>query len=122
MPPRVPPVVNVSFLKPYHLSPMRFETRPQDEESLPIIGNAGDEPEWEVEAVRESRITRRNRRKFLVKWKGYVKEDWIDLEDMRNSATLIVRYFADRGEPVPLDIQEFFLQEHARQDLPEEGD
>ena len=67
MPPRVPPVVNVSFLKPYHLSPTRFETRPQDEEPLPIVGNLGDEPEWEVEAVRDSRLSRRNRRKFLVK-------------------------------------------------------
>ena len=115
-------MVNVSFLKLYHLLLTRFETRPQDEEPLPIVGNLGDELEWEVEAVRDSRLTRRNRCKFLVKWKGYTKEDWIDLEDMRNSATLIVRYFADRGEPIPLEVQEFFLQEHALQALPDEED
>ena len=111
IPSRVPEVVNLSFIKPYYVSPPKFDARPQADEAIPILD--GEEPEWEVEAIRDSRLTRRARRKFLIKWKGYPREDWVDLEAMTNSATLIIRYFSEKGEAIPNDVQDFFLQQHS---------
>ena len=65
MPSRVPEVVNISFIKPYFVSPAKFSARPQDDEAIPITD--GEEPEWEVEAILDTRLTRRGRRKFLIK-------------------------------------------------------
>ena len=72
-----------------------------------------EEPEWELEAILDTRCTRRNQRMFKVKWRGYPREEWIPVEDMENAATLIIQFFADAGQPVPSDVQDFFLRLHA---------
>ena len=120
MPSQVPKVVNLSFLKPYYVSPHKFDARPQDDEAIPITD--GEEPEWEVEAILDTRLTQRDQRKFLIKWKEYPQEDWVDLEAMTNSAILIIRYFSEKGEAVPNDVQDFFLQQHSLRVQAEEED
>ena len=80
---------------------------------MPLQVPFSDEPEWELESILGTRITRRNQRMFLVAWKGFPRAEWISLEDMENAATLIVQYFATEGEEVPADVQDFFLQIHS---------
>ena len=66
----------------------------------------GKEPEWEIEEILDTRTTRRGWL-FLVKWTGYTRTEWIQLEDMSNAPNAIVQYFAGRNEKVPEDVQKF---------------
>ena len=49
---------------------------------------------------------------FLVKWVGYRREEWLILPDLANSPTLLVQYFAVRGEEVPYDVRDFLSSPH----------
>ena len=97
--------INVSYLKRFEPASDKFPDRPQHPCNLPVVTDDG-EPEWEVEAIRDTRTTRRGRM-FLVKWVGYTREEWLALPDLANSPTLLVQYFAVRGEEVPRDVREF---------------
>ena len=114
MPSRVPEVVNVTFIKPYRSSPERFEGRPKDAEPLPTVV-PDEEPEWEIEAIEDTRISQSGRRKFLIKWVGYPRRDWVDLSEMENAATMVIEYFTQQGRSVPEDVQDFYLQVHYQQ-------
>ena len=124
MPSRVPEVVNLSFIKPFYSSPNRFEARPITDIALPVQQQGMDEPEWELERILDTRLTRRERRMFLVKWVGFPRPEWLDIHDMENASTLIVQYFAESSQAVPEDVQDFFLQLHYErsQELSQSGD
>ena len=110
--------INLSFIKPFRDSPPRFEGRPEADVALPFQGDSLKEPEWELERILDIWISRGNC-KFKVKWRGYPREEWIPLENMENAATLIVQFFAESEQPVPLDVQDFFLRLHAEFSQPE---
>ena len=88
----------------------RFPDRPQHPCNLPVAGDDG-ELEWEVEAIKDTRTTRRGRM-FLIKWLGYTREEWLAMEDLANSPILLVQFFAEKGEEVPQDVQDFLSQQH----------
>ena len=79
---------------------------------MPVQQQGMDEPEWELERILDTKLTRRDRRMFLVKWVGFPRPEWLDIYDMENASTLIVQYFAESSQAVPEDVQDFFLQLH----------
>ena len=67
---KVHPVFNEARLKPY--IPLAFESQKKDPPPPPDL--IGDELEYEVEEVLDSRIQRK-KLQYLVKWKGYPNEE-----------------------------------------------
>jgi hypothetical protein len=80
---RVHPVFHVSLLKRYTPSLPEFGDRHPNQPPPEIVGG---QEEWEVEEILEERM-RRRRREFLVKWKGYGREDatWQTGDDLKNA-------------------------------------
>ena len=83
---RIHPVFNTVRLRPYHED--TIPGRLPDPRPDPVIG--GDDPQWDVEFIKDSRI-RRGKLQFLLKWKGYPHEEstWTKAEDMFDADHLI---------------------------------
>ena len=84
-------VFHVSLLEPYHPSTIPGRTV----EPPPPLELVPGEPEYEVEAVLDSRFVRR-RLLYLVAWKGYTLADatWEPATDLENSAELVAEFHA----------------------------
>jgi hypothetical protein len=67
---KIHPVFGVSKLIPYEEDPI--PGRKSQAPPPPVI--AGENPEWEVEFIKDSRLYR-GKLQFLVKWKGYPHEE-----------------------------------------------
>jgi hypothetical protein len=80
---RVHPVFHVSLLKRYTPSPPEFGNRHPDR-PLPVLVDGNEE--WEVECILDERV-RRRRKEFLVKWKGYGREEatWQSRAELTNA-------------------------------------
>ena len=93
---RLHPVFNVVKLSPAPEDP--FPSRKPIPPSTPEIVDG--EEEWEVEEILDSRVLR-NRLKFLVKWKGFGREDnsWEDSSDVH--APELVQEFYRRHPGAP---------------------
>ena len=50
----------------------------------------GDNPEWEVEYIKDSRLSR-GKLQYLVKWKGYPQEEstWEPADNLKNSRKVV---------------------------------
>jgi hypothetical protein len=68
---KVHPVFHVSLLKRYTPSPPEFGDR-HPNKPLPELVDGREE--WEVECILDER-TRRGRKEYLIKWKGYGREE-----------------------------------------------
>ncbi|CAG8515096.1 1852_t:CDS:2 [Paraglomus brasilianum] len=68
---KIHPAFHVSLLKPYHPSPEEF-ARPTP--PLAIVESDTGQEEYEVEAILDKRIIRKNTQ-YLVKWTGYPLHD-----------------------------------------------
>jgi hypothetical protein len=64
------PVINMEYLKAYHGNPERFHSRviPPPE---PIISSVHDEPEYEIQSIKDHRYTKKGDLEYLVSWVGY---------------------------------------------------
>jgi hypothetical protein len=84
---RAHPVFHVSLLKRYTPSPPEFGNRHPSQPPPDLVD--GHE-EWEVECVLNERM-RRRRKEFLVKWKGYGREEatWQTREDLMNAPEIL---------------------------------
>ena len=86
---RIHPVFHVSLLEPHTANP--FPSRLQELPPIIIIRN---NKEYEVEEILDSKILRRRRLFYLVKWKGYPISDnsWEPAANVRNSRTLVQKF------------------------------
>ena len=92
---RIHPVFHVSLLEPYHKNTMEGRIPPPP----PPIGeitDEGDEREWEVEGILDSRLYYR-KLQYLVTWKGFLKKDdsWEPAEGVKHCQALIRQFHHD---------------------------
>jgi hypothetical protein len=81
---KVHPTFHVSLLK----SVSRDVSKPnQEHNSRPPFDLIHNEPEFEVEAMLESKQQRGRKREYLVKWKGYhpIEASWVNESDMEHA-------------------------------------
>jgi hypothetical protein len=80
---KVHPVFHVSLLKQHTPSLPEFGDRHPNRPPPEVVDG---QEEWEVEEILEER-TRRKRKEFLIKWKGYGREDatWQSEKDLKNA-------------------------------------
>ena len=107
LPPGIPQVQNVTFLFPYHTTPVRFATRPSTQAAEPI--EVEGELEWEVEEVSDYRQQRNGIRRYLVKWVGTPQKQWLPEDAMQHCTREIRRFFLRAGQPLPPEVNEFCL-------------
>ena len=111
LPAGIPAVQNITFLSPYHTSPIRFEDRPASAGTEPELIDG--ELEWEVEQILDFRQNRRGQRRYLVQWTGTPQQQWLD-EELLNHCTQAIRdYFEREGQPMPMAVKEFCLSAEA---------
>ena len=81
------PVFNTVKLRPYYPDPIAG--RKPLQRPPPVI--AGDEPEWEVECIKDSRFVGEHGFQYLVKWKGFPHEEstWEPAVNLKNAADAI---------------------------------
>ena len=84
---RAHPVFHVSLLRRWHPDPIM--ERPQPTNPEPILAD-GEEPEYEVERVLDSRMHYR-KLQYLVQWKGYGPENnsWEPADNLANCPELV---------------------------------
>ena len=94
---RVPPTQNIRFLIKYHTSPDQFASRPAAGATAPecVDGHY----EWEVEDVVAHKTTRSGMR-YLVKWKGFSRKQWLPEANMENSKDLLREYHRRTALPL----------------------
>ena len=123
LPPGIPSVQNVSFLFPYHTSPIRFTSRPVTAAAEPV--NVDGEIEWEVEEVSDFRQQKNGLRRYLVKWAGSPQRQWLPEEEMQHCTLAIRRYFGKLGQSLPTGVNEFCLwaerDQYSEKDDPDAG-
>jgi hypothetical protein len=89
-PPGIHNVFHSKLLRPASYDPLPSQAQ-DDEQPPPQV--VDDEEEWEVEEIRDEKVTKRGRRgqrkrQFLVKWKGYSMPTWEPYEALRDTAAL----------------------------------
>ena len=119
LPPNVPPVQNITYITPFHLSPHRFRTRPQPLPNIPTIIDG--QPEWHVEAVTDFKQTRRGERRYRIKWEGSAREQWLPEEEMFHCPRKIREYFTREGIPLPPEVSRFCVEAEAENTTEESG-
>src|ERR1700726_3386047 len=84
-------VFHSSYLTPF--KPSKFPSQ-QKPPPPPAIINDAEEPEYEVETVRDSR-KRRNKVQYLIHWKGYPPEEdtWEPLSNLENAQEALQQYY-----------------------------
>ena len=87
---KIHPVFNTVKLSPFHQD--TIPGRPASHWPAPVI--IDNEPEWEVEYIKDSRIYR-GKLQYLIKWKGYPHEEstWEPEKNMQNSRQLIQEFY-----------------------------
>jgi hypothetical protein len=69
------PVINIEFLKEYHVNPPRFAQRiGQEAPTEPVWFDDGTQG-FEVEMIRSHRKSKQGKISYLVKWRGYPDHD-----------------------------------------------
>jgi hypothetical protein len=107
---KIHPVFNVVKLHPYHPPETEIQAQPPPPPPITVEG----EPEYEVEAVLDSRI-RRGKLQYLVKWVGYPREEssW-EPEDSVANAPERVADFHRQFPNAPQRSRAIFDQLHFR--------
>ena len=97
------PVISVIHLEPSPALGSDPYNRPVPmNDTAPVVGPEGD-PEWEIEAIVNKKISKRGQRKkteYLVRWKGYGPEwdSWSAEDDLPNAQESI----ADFESSIPI--------------------
>lgn len=97
------PTVNVDRVKPY-IDPNSFPGRPPFERPPPVQAEDGQEEEYEVGEIVDSRMFRR-KVQYFVRWKGYGRQDeqWVG-SDQFDDDDPVVRAFATAHPDKPTHI------------------
>jgi transposase InsO family protein len=89
------PVINLEYLKDFHESPERFASRdvPPPE---PIISTADNEPEYEVDHIKDHRYTKTGQLEFLVSWLGYPpwEDSWQPADNLEGAQEAVADYWS----------------------------
>ena len=93
------PVFNEVLLSPYH--PPEFPSQPRNTRPPPVV--EGEEPEWEVEEIVNSR-TYRGAFRYKVQWKGYGahEQTWEPISNVEHAAEAIAEFhrrFPNKPKP-----------------------
>lgn len=93
------PVFNTVKLRPYYPDTIPGRQSPP-QRPPPVV--EGDEPEWAVEYVKDSRFVGKHGFQYLVKWKGWPHEDstWEPAANLKNAA-LAVEEFHQKHPSAP---------------------
>ena len=89
LPPLIPRVQNIRFLRLFQPSPQQFNTRPQQTFSKPL--QRGRHWEWEVEEVLDHCFGTTGHR-YLVKWHGTTENTWMRPRQLRHCRDLLQAY------------------------------
>ena len=97
---KIHPVFNTVKLRPFY--PDNISGRKRPSRPPPII--QGENPEWEVEYIKDSRLYRGNLQ-YLIKWKNYPQEEstWEPVENLKN-ASKSIRDFHSKHPSAPRKI------------------
>ena len=84
------PVFHTVKLRPYY--PNTIPGREAPRRPPPVV--EGDEPEWEVESIKDSRLVGRHGFQYLVKWKGFPHEEstWEPACNLKNAAAAVEEF------------------------------
>jgi hypothetical protein len=87
------PVFHVVKLRPFEADPIP-ERRPVPPPPPVVVGNGPDKVEYEVESIDDSRLFRKKHLQYLVRWKGYRREDrqWEPAANVKNAPLLIEKF------------------------------
>jgi hypothetical protein len=87
-------VINLEYLKDFHKNPERFSSRtvPPPE---PIVSDLHDEPEYEVESIKDHRYTKQGNTEYLVSWLGYPpwEDSWQPAENLEGAQDAVADYW-----------------------------
>ena len=116
-------VFNESLLKPYN-APSTTRQIEREAEKAKEREPDGDNEEYEVEVLLDSRISKRGRGRleYLVKWKGYPNEEstWEPKENLKNSQKAITEFHKNNPSAprrIRMTRQLFQKQFHAYENL-----
>ena len=96
LPPGVPPTQNVSFLRIFHPTPARFDSRPSPAHAAGPVSEFRDHLEWEVERISDHRVIRGSTQ-FRIHWKDHDEPSWLRLSQLQNCAEMLRDYQAEHG-------------------------
>ena len=94
----VHPTQNVTNLRLFVESPVRFATRPRQPIPQPIVVDG--QVEWEVEGIESHRL-RGTTVEYLVRWKDSPQTSWIPRSQLGNAPKLVARYDRAHGLACP---------------------
>jgi len=85
---KIHPVFNTVKLTPYHSDTIG---RKPPSRPAPVI--TGENPEWEAEYIKDSRLYR-GKLQYLVKWKGFPNEEstWEPADHLKNASKLVKEF------------------------------
>lgn len=88
---KIHPVFNIVKLLPCH--PDTIPGRKISSRPTPVVD--GENPEWEVEIIKDSRL-HKGKLEYLVKWKDYPQEEstWEPADHLNNSPRLVKEFYA----------------------------
>ena len=85
---------NVSELRPFVESPVRFRTRPKPPVPQPIFVNGHEE--WEVDDIIGYR-QRGNHLEYRIKWRDCPQTSWVKRSQLENAPRLLKRFEKAHG-------------------------
>ena len=109
---KVHPVFNEVLLSPY--TEPEFPTQPRNTRPLPIAIE-GEEPEYEVEEILDSRKTKAGKMYYKVKWKGYGPHEytWEPITNITNADEEIENFHTKYpSKPKPRAIRKIEIPIH----------
>jgi hypothetical protein len=89
---RINPVFHISLLEP----------APQNAPTIaPELAEENETIEYEVEDIKDQRITTTGQKEYLVKWKRYDETDntWEPEENLQNAKAILRKFLKKEGQP-----------------------
>jgi len=90
LPMGAPTLLNVQFLRKYHRDEETELLRAREAPAKAVEGTDGAD-EWEVEEIRDARNSR-ERKEYLLKWKGYDRPTWVASKDLTHCKELLTEF------------------------------
>ena len=99
LPPQVPATQNVTFLRLFKPTPVRFNSRPEPGQAISPI-SVGNYLEWEVESITSHRITNGSMQ-YKIKWRDFEQETWLRMHQLSNCKDMLIEYHKKKGLQIP---------------------
>ena len=119
LPQGVPSTQNVSFLRLFHPTPARFESRPIPSRAVGPVSDFRDHLEWEVARISAHKEVR-GANQYLIHWKDHEEPTWLRLPQLQNCAELLREYQAEHGIDLSFWDEEASSSDSEEEDFPED--